>query len=1644
MYDFLDLFWEEIPSKVSFAENSSMIAFKIESAIKKYLSALNAKNVLEMTILFALTEQNTSPVCARKMEGIGGWRCLDCIKNENTIFCQGCWSKMREKHKDHNIVYITSVNGTCDCGDPNTIDKKYFCPNHKGPLTSDLEVHNYTNKILGEKIANELKRINRVLFKEMAKFIIRAIQEKRTNDLIFQDTIFEFIDFLDTPCTTSKACMHLIAELLLENFPFKTKHVCLQMSKGKGKLIKSSVFNHDCTCPFIRLLMPFWPKGKERIIYSFLYNYKLRKTMGLCYFLLYEDLIKNYITEFIDLSVQIIFDEVSREACSIEGLIDKLYECMPDIVSTIIKKDNYSDNPNKIKLIAIIDELSTSKELINTKKYLLLRDIIYKLKYDTIYMMKYITLKYLGNNLNIIFHLIDTICYLHNLNSVKPIVPHPIFKKDIYNIDLIDSELFLLDVFSILISIFNFESEHLVKEVFEYFSKKINNKKYIIDSKEYTFHIPLYRAFSIFLNRYCFYYANKNNSDVLHGLQSAIKIIPNYKECFKIMIESIYKVFGFITACGEEFFGYYGENMVEYEYVYYYNKQFIFRDFCLMKYLLAVKDNQKYFSFDKILSFSQVENSNKPLEENILKGKKMISPDKWLNNENKKYLKFSSKILRIILNILRNNTCLIWNLSGAYSCLQLNKIQDNLIKDIISKDKNNFIELVKELIVNNTCIKENLAFYSDIYDSIYLCLKEILGENNVREIILSMNNKTLTQEKKAKFSIKDEYLKYLDLNYILYPVHKSTVEKYISDFKKNIVTIFNTHFYPVNKFESKLAIENYKQVYFNEGNFDFLFRFTAFILERQNYLSLNEFFLSVLLNYLSTFFCLENDQFIFFRDIVNKKIVQLIHVLEKNNLTDEMQKSYCHFIVQKIAEHEKIYTISFKKKEEETTPNSINTNSINEIKEPKNEINVQPVKKSAKLTMKDKMKNKFKKKNENLSNKFGIENIKLEKKKNNEACIYCLKPIETDDLKKPFGKIGDFIFDNFLSNAFFQVIRKEFKKYYDADLKLNEFDNIYYQPAERKNIRIISCNHYIHFSCHFEAFMHSNLKNSLNIFQCPLCNKLSETCIPMLDHYTEEESFGVFKGYKLKYVYNYGKNNLKIMEERINILKNESTKFVADLLDEEKDEEETLNNEKKNIIDLPNYQDSEIKEDMDSPNFNIDNFKKEYPDFINACKHFVEGFIGMKLLINTVNLETNLFRSIMDNILTIFSIQFRDLFDFFENIDERKTTMNLWKNFFLSMRLLIKLKILDEGFFFCKFYSSIEELKNLQFDTSLNEFLNNDRLKLKLSQLLFLICLLFDYEEIEGYESYIIYMSLPIYGFGFFYKDIYFKNTFTFFQDKFLEAFKEENLYEFLKSGQYIERVFIHVIKLLLITKLLMKNDVDCDKVSLDVNNILDLLNLPELKDKSFLEVLECLEKSIALNISNKKGKNVSEIFNPKKNYKESLKIIFDDIKKVVDEGKCDKVLSPSLFGSCIPNIYNFIELPELAIDLEYQYYNKECEACKKTGQKSLICLDCGKKVCDLRACMQEVNGIKVPAYIAHTKTCGGGRSAFLQSYNCSVLFVSNKVVFKKFVPFYVNQFGEGITKTSFGSEFKLSKDEVKKALMMFTKYTYSNAPIIP
>ena len=52
-----------------------------------------------------------------------------------------------------------------------------------------------------------------------------------------------------------------------------------------------------------------------------------------------------------------------------------------------------------------------------------------------------------------------------------------------------------------------------------------------------------------------------------------------------------------------------------------------------------------------------------------------------------------------------------------------------------------------------------------------------------------------------------------------------------------------------------------------------------------------------------------------------------------------------------------------------------------------------------------------------------------------------------------------------------------------------------------------------HFPCYFKQFMESDLLTSLSIFSCPLCNRLSETYVPMVIQYTDERIKDFFKGF---------------------------------------------------------------------------------------------------------------------------------------------------------------------------------------------------------------------------------------------------------------------------------------------------------------------------------------------------------------------------------------------------------------------------------------------------------------------------------------------------------------------------------------------------
>ena len=240
MYQFLDEF-----KTYSFNEACSKMTIQIEDTLYDYLKILNLKSIQEMDVFFALLEVDSNTVCAKKMVDVGGWRCVDCAKNNNIIFCQDCWSKMKDRHKDHNVVFISEVSGTCDCGDHNCIDRQYFCPKHKGTIERKEEINAYINRVLGEKLAQRIKEVNERMFNNMFNFFMKAMADKKTKEKAFNEVVNKFANCFGILCEMSSACNFIICDLLLKKYPNKTKHTCIDIEGKNGKMIKSSFFNHD-------------------------------------------------------------------------------------------------------------------------------------------------------------------------------------------------------------------------------------------------------------------------------------------------------------------------------------------------------------------------------------------------------------------------------------------------------------------------------------------------------------------------------------------------------------------------------------------------------------------------------------------------------------------------------------------------------------------------------------------------------------------------------------------------------------------------------------------------------------------------------------------------------------------------------------------------------------------------------------------------------------------------------------------------------------------------------------------------------------------------------------------------------------------------------------------------------------------------------------------------------------------------------------------------------------------------------------------------------------------------------------------------------------------------------------------------------
>ena len=116
-------------------------------------------------------------------------------------------------------------------------------------------------------------------------------------------------------------------------------------------------------------------------------------------------------------------------------------------------------------------------------------------------------IKIIFTNNNLIKEFIDIACLFHNSFGFKSIVPHPEFQNKKSFQDVCNLELYIIFINAIIfLNLCNdFENNFdKIKEIFDYFVKKILNQKSEgikqLEENEFSFHLTLYRIFSIFIN----------------------------------------------------------------------------------------------------------------------------------------------------------------------------------------------------------------------------------------------------------------------------------------------------------------------------------------------------------------------------------------------------------------------------------------------------------------------------------------------------------------------------------------------------------------------------------------------------------------------------------------------------------------------------------------------------------------------------------------------------------------------------------------------------------------------------------------------------------------------------------------------------------------------------------------------------------------------------------------------------------------------------------------------------------------------------------------------------------------------------------------------------------------------------------------
>ena len=400
---------------------------------------------------------------------------------------------------------------------------------------------------------------------------------------------------------------------------------------------------------------------------------------------------------------------------------------------------------------------------------------------------------------------------------------------------------------------------------------------------------------------------------------------------------------------------------------------------------------------------------------------------------------------------------------------------------------------------------------------------------------------------------------------------------------------------------------------------------------------------------------------------------------------------------------------------------------------------------------------------------------------------------------------------------------------------------------------------------------------------------------------------------------------------------------------------------------------------------------------------------------------------------------YKPFFNFLENVFyadgttfHKRQQIYILQNIILSIRFQIK----SNGYFIHEIIKYIKkELTNLAMGIKEKEYVYGHKdIYMHYSDLfekiLLSLSILFDYDEMKETFKYILYIILPYFTFGFYYRDLVVKNELN-----IKEKMNINDLQKYLmENNKQILDYFTGLLKKLYVISLVLspKNNKDdnlnsFNKLTLkdllsmiDSNDLYGLFHKNENNEINFMDIFNIIPKIFNDN------EIFYQLFKNDLNHNKVFESIFSSVKN--NDNDKEKEIEKELIIPFTSIRFDFIQLDNNIFDWIERNLLKKCDICKKISKDSFICLICGDKVCSSKA-------NRPIHFLDHTNMCGKNDCLFIDVKNMKMMLCKYPVYIKKLNPLYVNESGVGPDGYEIGKEFNLSHEQLSLALKNYVCY---------